>query len=101
MITLCKLVAMDEDSLGYINYVFENLEEDVIKWSKYILATRFPNWETKKVNLGDVGYLQFEEIRAGVDKWFDGQQMIPYNYNMIQFIKFIERPKEEDNEYRM
>ena len=101
MVTLCKLVAAETDSLGYITYVFENLEEYAIKWSKYILCIRYPNWDHRKIELEEVGYLNCLEIRAGIDTWFDGEKMVPYKYNGTQFIKFVEKPKEEDHKYVM
>lgn len=101
MVTLCKLVAAETDSLGYVTYVFENLEEYAIKWSKYILCIRYPNWDHKKLRLGDIGFVHCEEIRAGIDKWYDGTKMVPYNYNTVQFIKFVYKPKEEDHKYVM
>lgn len=101
MIALVKLVARYKDPLNYITYVFECLEEYMIKETKYIMCVRFPNWQAKALKLGDVGYLHFEEIQAGVDKWFDGKNFIPYNYNMVQFIQFVEKPSEEDHKYIM
>ena len=101
MVTLCKLVAKEVDILGYVTYVFENLEEDAIKESKYILCTRWPNWEHRKIDIDEVGYLNVVEIRAGIDKWFDGKNMIPYNYNNIQFIKFVKKPEKKDYKYIM
>lgn len=99
--TLCKLVAKEPDFQGYITYVFENLEEEVIKETRYIMCTRWPNWEHRDIDLEEIGYLNFAEIRAGVDKWFDGNEMIPYKYNGIQFIKFIAKQDVNNNEYIM
>ena len=101
MVTLVRLVASENDGLGYITYVFENLEEYAIKCSKYIMAIRYPNWEHKELHLGDEGYLHWEEIRAGVDKWFNGKEMVPYNYNTIQFLKFVQKPQDVDNKFIM
>lgn len=91
MTVLAKLVAKESDTLGYVTYVFECLDEDIIKQTKYIMCTRWPNWEHRTIEINEVGYLNFFEIRAGIDKWFNGTQMIPYNYNNNQFIKFIEK----------
>lgn len=88
MTILAKLVAYNEDSFGYITYVFKDLE-NVLKESPYVMCVRYPNWHERIINLGDEGYVEFVEVRAGIDKWFDGQDMIPYNYNTIQFLKFI------------
>lgn len=100
MVVLAKLVASETDSLGYITYVFKNLE-DCTELSKYVMMVRFPNWDAKPLKLGDTGYVQFEEIRAGIDKWFDGKQMVPYNYNTVQFIKFVYKPEDTENQYIM
>ncbi len=59
------------------------------------MCVRFPNWEHRNVVVGEIGYLAYQEIRAGLDKWFDGKEMIPYRYNMVQFIKFIKKPPEK------
>ena len=101
MVALAELVADEHNPLGYITYVFKCLEEDMKKQTPYILCTRYPNWQTRELKLGEVGYLEFEEIRAGMDKWFDGNTMIPYKYNMIQFIRFIAKKEEKDEEYRI
>lgn len=100
MIALVKLIASETDNLGYITYVFERLE-DYAPSSKYIMCIRYPNWDHKKLKIGDEGFVHCEEIRAGVDKWFNGSEMIPYNYNSVQFIKFVYKPEEEDRKYVM
>lgn len=100
MTALVRLIASETDSLGYITYVFQRLE-DYTASSKYIMCIRYPNWEHKKLRLGDEGFLHFEEIRAGIDKWYDGKQMVPYNYNSIQFIKFVYKPEDEECKYVM
>lgn len=100
MVILAKLVACESDSLGYVTYVFKRLE-DCTDLSKYVMCIKFPNWESKTIKLGDEGYLQYSEIRAGVDKWYDGTQMVPYNYNTVQFLKFVEKPNEDISQYIM
>lgn len=101
MTVLACLVAKEKDTLGYVTYVFECLDKEVVKETRYIMCTRFPNWEHRNINIGEVGYLNFFEIQAGINKWFNGKTMIPYNYNCIQFIKFIHKPKEPNHEYVM
>ncbi len=63
------------------------------------MCTQFKNWDHRLVDLGEVGYVDFIEIHAGIDKWFDGTNFVPYNYNNIQFIKFISKPKKEEFKY--
>lgn len=99
MTVLAKLVAEEEDIMKYVTYVFEVLDEEYRQKAKYIMCTRFPNWQCRKINIDDIGYLEVFEIRAGIDKWFDGSKMIPYNYNNIQFIKFIPKPTKDKNKY--
>lgn len=95
---LAKLRAKAHDSLGYIQYVFENIEEQSI-YSKYIWCVRFPNWQCKDLVIDREGFLTFELHYAGIDKYFDGREFKYYNYTCNQFINFIDKPtKEEINE---
>ena len=99
MTILAQLVAKETDCFGYTIYVFKCLEE--VKDTQYIMCTRYPNWNHRTIQIGEVGYLNFIEIQAGIDKWFNGNEMIPYNYDNIQFIKFIEKPEKTDNKFIM
>ena len=101
MTVLAKLLASEEDSFGYITYVFECLDEDVIKETRYIMCTRYPNWDHRKIEIGEIGFLNFFEIKAGIDKWYDGKNFVPYRYNNIQFIKFIEKPDKKSHKFIM
>jgi hypothetical protein len=78
--------------MGYTTYVFA-CQDELINESKYIMCTRFPNWDHRIIELGEIGYLKFLEVRAGVDTWFDGNKMVPYRYNDLHFIKFVEKPR--------
>lgn len=98
---LAKLVAKEKDVLGYITYVFECLDVDVAKDFRYVMCTRYPNWNHRNIELEEVGYLNFMEVKAGVDTWFDGSKMVPYAYNGVQFIKFIHKPRSKNYEYVM
>ncbi len=101
MTVLAKLLASESDSMGYITYVFECLDDNIIRQTKYIMCTRFPNWDHRKIEIGEVGFLNFFEVRAGIDKWFDGTKFVPYRYSNIQFIKFIERPTKKPHKFTM
>lgn len=94
MTILSKLVAKRNDN-GYIIYVFKCLDEQIIRQTPYVMCTRFPNWNHREIEIGEVGYLEFMEIKAGEDTWFDGANQIPYRYNMIQFLRFIEQQEDE------
>lgn len=101
MTVLACLVAKEVDTLGYITYVFECLDKEVIECSRYIMCTRYPNWNHRSIDIGEKGYLNFVEIKAGIDKWFDGKDMVPYNYNGIQFIKFVRKSEPQEHKYVM
>lgn len=90
MTILAKLVASKTDSQDYTTYVFKCLDSFITQYTNYIMCTRYPNWNHRDLRIGEVGYLEFQEHLAGVDKWFDGTEMVRYSYNGIQFIKFIE-----------
>lgn len=98
---LAQLVAKEDCGLGYETYVFKCLDKDVEVLTRYIMCIRYPNWNHRELELDEIGYLNFLEVRAGIDKWFDGTEMIPYRYNAIQFLKFVEKPREKSHEYVM
>lgn len=101
MITIfSKLRAKVDEGLGYTTYVFENLEES--RWDmKYRMVTRCPNWEHRVVNVGEEGFLTYEDHIAGDSKWFDGKDFQTYRYTMSQFLKFIAEPKKITTDYVM
>lgn len=92
----CQLIATEDDILGYITYVFKNLESSVPFGHKYIMVTRLPNWQHRDIEINEIGYLSYKEVIAGKDSWFcqETGQMVPYNYTNIYFVKFI---KQQDN----
>lgn len=97
MVTIyCKLICEEADLLGYVTYVFKCLEDNVPFGHTYVMVTRLPNWQHRDIGINEIGYLTYNEVTAGQDKWFcpETGQMIPYNYTNIYFIKFI---KQQDN----
>lgn len=97
MITVkATLLALEEDFDGYITYVFKNLEEAPFG-KQYIMCVRFPGWIHSDININDVGYLTYKEIIAGIDSWYDGEKMIPYNYTNIIFVRFIKETNADMN----
>lgn len=85
-----KLVAVLDEGLGYLNYVFEDLEFQDYDY-KYFMCVRLPNWEGSSIEIGDVGYVTVKYVREGLDKWFDGKEFITYKYTNIIFLKFIRK----------
>lgn len=93
-----KLIETDKDPLGYINYVFEDLEYKYFL-QKYIMCVRFPNWNQAVFNKGDEGYVTVRYVQEGITTWFDGKEFIPYKNTNIVFIKFIPiKPKIDTSE---
>lgn len=101
MIIKAKLVAKDEILNGYSTYVFECLDEEIRRETKFLMCTRFPNWEHKSISLEDKGFLNFEERKAGIDQWYDidTKTWNTFNYDLVQFIKFIPLKEKIDEEY--
>lgn len=91
-VVFCKLIAFEKDLGGYTTLVFETLDDSFS--NKYIMCVMYPNWNQKNMEIGQEGFLKFIEVIAGVDKWFDGNKFIPYNYSNWQFLKFIEKPNQ-------
>ena len=79
-----KLLAVREGS--YTVYVFQ----DVIS-KEYIMCTRLPNWQVPDITIGDTGFLEYTEVKAG-DTYFDPaeEKMNYYKYSNVYFINFIQ-----------
>lgn len=92
----CQLLASECDSLNYCTLVFKNLENNCPFGHNYCMITVFPNWQSRIPDVGEVGYLQYDEVEAGIDKWYcqETKEQIPYNYSNLIFKKFV---KEVDN----
>lgn len=97
MVIYCKLIAKEYD-LNYINLVFKNLDPAPFGYN-YTMCTVYPNWESYIPVIGDIGYLDYLECRAGEDKWWnrETQSFIPYNYTNIQFMKFVKETKDNSD----
>ena len=85
-----KLITLQNEIDDYTTYVFQNLEATKTT-EKYVMCTRFPNWKTDDVEIGDVGFLEYNEVSAGDDYWFDyyNNSYVPYKYTNNHFINFI------------
>lgn len=87
-----KLVAKQSDGLGYINYIFEDLEFQDYDY-KYLMCIQFPNWNQATIDLEEIGYLTVKYVREGIDKWYDGNELVTYKYTNIIFLKFVPEKK--------
>jgi len=102
MITVhVKLIAALEDICGYTTYVFENLE--TTEWdNKYFMCTRYPNWEHRELQIGEVGYLEYDIIVAG-ETYYNNRTNTNevYKTSHLQFVRFIAETKKTDKKYIM
>lgn len=95
-----KLIASDTDLDGYITYVFQILDKNIIDrlFTDLIMCVRYPNWNHDSVKLGQIGYVKVREVKAGVDEWFDGVKMNHFKYDDVIFYKFIEEQNQPNEE---
>lgn len=92
---LGKLVAEHTDLEGYTTYVFQKIDQE---HSDYLMCVRYPNWNSVPVKLGDIGFVKYSCVEAGIDQWWDGVNMNKFRYDDVIFYKFIEKPEEPSNE---
>lgn len=80
-----KLLAIREGN--YTMYVFQKLDIDT-----YIMCTRLPNWQVPEIQIGDTGFLEYQNVIAG-EEYFDivQEKMIRYLYSNIYFINFVQK----------
>ncbi len=93
-----RLVAKNQDTFGYITYVFLNLEPETPD-QKYVMCVQFPNWSQATINLYDEGFVRVRYVVAGKDTWFDGVSYTPYKNTDVHFLKFI--PVKDDPEVEL
>ena len=98
MITMtihCTLLAKEEDIMNYQTLVFKNLDTAPFG-NQYCMVTVWPNWESYIPNIGDIGYLTYDSVIAGVDTYYDRNtdSIVKYNFTNLIFNKFV---REQDN----
>lgn len=83
LIIEAKLCALRESM--YTIYVFQD-----IKSEEYIMCTRLPNWNVPNIDIGDIGFLQYQMVKAGDEYYnpFTGEKC-RFNYSNIYFNNFI------------
>lgn len=68
--------------------LYSNLVVQDLATEKFLLLTVFPNWQGEIPKKGDIGYIEFEFVKAGVDKYFDKAQSQHFVYsNTYMFFK--------------
>lgn len=82
-----EVIGSYNQGFGYVWHIFKNLEP-INPDTMYIACIEFPNWTKDSFITGDKGYLTVKYVEQGVDKWFDGKNLIPYNYDNVIFLVF-------------
>lgn len=90
----CKVLAKEFD-MEYQIIVFKNLDKAPFG-HEYCMLTVFPNWESRIPELGEIGYVTYDEVYGGIDTYYDRKldSIVKYNYDNLIFKKFV---KEKDN----
>lgn len=83
---------------GYVTYVFEILKKGDRNFlqSDFIMCVQYPNWDHRDLRVGEEGYLCYRDIQEGLDKYFDGKNMVSYKYSTTQFMKFVPKAPQHD-----
>lgn len=77
-----KLIAIRDGH--YTVYVFQEVDT-----SEYIMCTRLPNWQVPDVELGTIGFLQYQIVNAGDEYITPMGEKIYYKYANSYFINFV------------
>lgn len=85
----CQVVAKEQDLLGYQTLVVKNLEDNSLLHS-YCMIVVFPNWQSVIPEIGDKGFLEYEDVKAG-DEYYSRKfgTVMKYEYTNRIFIKFV------------
>lgn len=89
----CEVVAKEQDVLGYQTLVFKNLENNCPFGHKYCMNVVFPNWESRIPDIGEIGYVEYDEVKAGEDTYYDRNldSIVKYNFSNLIFKKFVKK----------
>ena len=86
----CELLVKEVDIMNYQTLVFKNLDEAPFG-CEYCMVTVWPNWESYIPEIGDIGYLTYDSVIAGVDTYYDRSidSIVKYNFTNLVFNKFV------------
>lgn len=99
---LCKIVAIQYNQ--YTDIVVEDLNRDYTDDLKYVTVVLLPNWNIQ-LEIGDVGYMQFQYVQAGKSQWYNKEiedfEIYKYDNNyIINFFKQRDICKQETFEFK-
>lgn len=80
-----ELVAVREGT--YTVYVFK-----LVDYNQFIMCTRLPNWKVPEINVGDIGYLEYQIVQAGENYYNPNtEQTVTYQYSNVYFLNFVQK----------
>ena len=93
----CRLLAKEEDLMGYKTLVFRNLDNAPFG-QNYCMVTVCPNWQSSIPEINDIGFLTYISVVGGEDDYYDrlNETFVKYNYTNTYFVKFVSE-KSKDN----
>lgn len=96
-----KLIKEQEDTNGFIYYIFENLESN--SWdNRFLMVTRYPNWEWGFPKVNQEGFLVYTELFEGSEYYdYKCDKMSKIQQSHIRFEKFFNEPIKEDQTYKL
>lgn len=91
----CTILAKESDIGGYQTIVVKDLDNSRFG-ELYRMLVVFPNWESRVPEIGEIGFLNYDFVEAGKDKYYDrvDSTFKVYNFTNLIFLKFV---KEQDN----
>lgn len=95
----CQLVAKERDLLDYSTLVFKILENNIPFGHHYCMTVVFPNWQSRIPDVGEIGYLMYDEVKGGIDTYYnrDTEAIVKYNFSNLIFKKFVKEPLDNSN----
>lgn len=103
-----RVEVVEKEEGLYSTYIFKDLDLE----NEYYMIIKYPNWNQGPINIGDIGYVTYYIIIAGVSKWYvnSGENIkevyTPYNYTHLALVKFIKDnsniiKKDKDNKLKI
>ena len=81
---------------------FEDCNKIYSSETKYITATKLPNWDNREISIGDIGFLEYENVSAGQEYYNPHQEIkIMYKYDNSYFFNFIPEQIYVEQDYTM
>ena len=94
----CKILIIQNAQYSHI--IVDDLNRNADDELKYVDVVLLPNWEPQEIQVGDVGFLQFESVTGGETKYKNRNTnedcIYAYSNNyFIRFTKEIEKCEQE------